>query len=250
MIQKNSLAISKILVISLLFIGCGRQVRTITIDEENGGGSLDGIHSSDGWRGSLPLRVYVSQEILDSTRQEITTASNEEVSAQAILDQIQSAMRTWEEALNMSYGSLFKIAGFTALKGSNFPTLYDPLQQSINGLYYDFAWTRDTQKSEFILATTIWTPKSSNRNAIDRMNVRYNSQFYAFGDSTAHKSKTRKMMVDLWSLSLHELGHGLGLSHVDEVDSVMQPSMHIGENATMRELSANDVERIRSIYLR
>ena len=53
------------------------------------------------------------------------------------------------------------------------------------------------------------------------------------------------------SLAIHELGHLLGLAHVEEgVDpvSVMNPSLFIGEGLTARKLSRGDITRIQTIY--
>jgi hypothetical protein len=53
------------------------------------------------------------------------------------------------------------------------------------------------------------------------------------------------------SLSLHELGHLLGLAHVDSnVDpmSIMNPQLFIGVGLTSRKVSRGDIERMQVIY--
>jgi hypothetical protein len=58
-------------------------------------------------------------------------------------------------------------------------------------------------------------------------------------------------LVDMQSLATHELGHLLGLAHVDEKydsSSIMNPSIFIGEGMAMRSLSVGDIQRIQKIY--
>ena len=65
------------------------------------------------------------------------------------------------------------------------------------------------------------------------------------------ESEADRQVVDMQSLAIHELGHLLGLAHVDEeIDpiSVMNPSLFIGEGLTSRKLSRSDIVRIQTIY--
>jgi predicted Zn-dependent protease len=71
------------------------------------------------------------------------------------------------------------------------------------------------------------------------------------GDSLQLTATESKEVVDMQSLALHELGHLLGLTHVEsDIDqlSVMNPNLFIGEGLTTRKLSRGDVLRIQQIY--
>ena len=60
-----------------------------------------------------------------------------------------------------------------------------------------------------------------------------------------------RLVVDMESLALHELGHLLGLSHVDQsLDrySIMNPSLLIGEGLITRNISRGDIARLQKIY--
>jgi len=71
------------------------------------------------------------------------------------------------------------------------------------------------------------------------------------GDSLTARATKDREVVDMESVSLHELGHLLGLSHVEpdhDSDSIMNPSLFIGEGLTSRRLSKQDIMRIQQIY--
>ena len=136
-------------------------------------------------------------------------------------------------------------------KGSNFASLYEPLDDAQNGHYYDFNWNQATGKPASVLATTIWENDPSDSTAIVKGDIRYNAEFYIFGDALKEFSEGKRTIVDMESLALHEVGHLIGLSHIDEnADrySVMNPSLFIGEGMMTRRLSEADIARVRSIY--
>jgi hypothetical protein len=224
----------------------------VQIDNEPPSSSYDlsGVHSVDGWKDNLPIRIYLSQEILDSINSEIRNSDSSAVSPESIVEQIMSALHTWEDALNYERGTMFQVIGLIPDRGTELNGIYKTLDKPINALYYDFAWLNNTQKSNGVLATTAWRNYLNRPTAIERMSIRYNNQGFVFGDAVNHMSNNRKKIVDLQSLTLHEVGHAIGLSHVNENDSVMYPYMNIGPYETHRDLSENDIERIRFIYSR
>lgn len=195
------------------------------------GASLLGVHSQDGWSKSGPIQFFTSSEI-----------------SEKFVSQLRTAMKTWEKAIGKQ---LFVYQGLESKTGKDFSSLYEPLNDKINGHYLDFTWLSSTGKSSGVLATTIWENDPNNPQRIVKGDIRYNSQYYVFGDALREYSQGQRTVVDLESLALHELGHLLGLSHItpdDDKYSVMNPSLFIGEGMTTRKLSRGDVERIRSIY--
>lgn len=224
------------------FVACGAQVYRVPIhgDEPesatpNGlgqsGSNLHGVHSDNGWAKSLPIHFKTSSQIPD-----------------AVVKNLQEAMRTWELAVGKQ---LFVYDGQEERVGDDFKSLYDPLNDSVNGHYFDFNWSQTTGKSRQVLATTIWENARTDVSSIAKADIRYNMEFYVFGDSLTEYGAGQRTIVDMQSLALHELGHLLGLKHVDEKDdkfSVMNPSLFIGEGMITRKLSSKDIDRIRQIY--
>jgi len=101
------------------------------------------------------------------------------------------------------------------------------------------------------LATTIWDNDPNDPDKILTADIRFNSDFYNIGDSLSGKNPSEKEMVDMQTLALHELGHLLGLAHIDssiDPQSIMNPSVFIGEGLANRRLSKGDIERIQKIY--
>ncbi|MEN9809776.1 MAG: hypothetical protein RLZZ488_1343 [Pseudomonadota bacterium] len=229
------------------FVACGAQSYRISvhgevadkIDRPNtqssgsnlSSGNLPGVHSSAGWKRSLPIRFVTSDEISPD-----------------IVKQLQAAMKAWEMAVGKS---LFAYDGQEAKKGSDFRQLYEPLSDGKNGNYFDNNWFGATGKPNSVLATTIWENSPRDTASIVKADIRYNAEFYVFGNSLEEFSEGKRTIVDMESLAIHELGHLLGLSHVKENEdrfSVMNPSLFIGEGMITRRLSKGDIVRIRSVY--
>lgn len=229
------------------FVACGAQSYRISvhgetpenIDRPNTGtssanlatGSLAGVHSTSGWKRSLPIRFLTSTDIDPQ-----------------VVNQLQSAMKSWELAVGKN---LFKYEGDENRRGSDFRQLYEPLNDTVNGNYFDYNWFKGTGKSNSVIATTIWENNPQDTSSIVKADIRYNAEFYIFGNSLEEFSEGKRTIVDMESLALHELGHLLGLTHINETDdrfSVMNPSLFIGEGMTTRRLSRGDIDRIRTVY--
>lgn len=229
------------------FVACGAQSYRIAvhgstaekIDRPNtqssgsnlSSGALFGVHSALGWKRSLPIRFLTSSEIPEE-----------------VVKQLQMAMKTWEMAVGKP---LFAYDGQESRKGNDFKQLYEPLNDDKNGNYLDFNWFNATGKPNSVLATTIWENSNKEQAAIVKADIRYNAEFYVFGNSLEQFSQGRRTIVDMQSLATHELGHLLGLTHIKENEdrfSVMNPSLFIGEGMITRRLSKGDIERIRSVY--
>jgi hypothetical protein len=229
------------------FVACGAQSYRIsvhgetaeTVDRPNTGtsgsnlsaGNLPGVHSASGWKRSLPIRFVTSAEI-----------------DEGVVKQLQTAMKSWEDAVGKN---LFQYDGGENRTGGDFRQLYEPLSDSVNGNYFDANWFKATGKSNSVLATTIWENNARDKSSIVKADIRYNAEFYIFGNSLEEFSEGARTIVDMESLALHELGHLLGLAHVKEDEdrfSVMNPSLFIGEGMITRRLSRGDINRIRSVY--
>jgi Matrixin len=202
-----------------------------TAGSSGAGANLLGAHSASGWSKNLPIRYKVSIDM----------------SKLGAL-QLRKAMHSWELAVGKV---IFEDQGVENVRGSDFKELYEPLDDTQNGHYYDFNWSLATGKPASVLATTIWENDPRDPAKITKADIRYNAEYYIFGDALKDFSEGKRTIVDMESLALHEVGHLLGLSHISEKTdrySVMNPSLFIGEGMMTRRLSEGDIERIRSIY--
>jgi hypothetical protein len=225
------------------FVACGTGLYKVSVKEDfdqsktaaalpasvDKTSNLYGIHAPQGWA-KLPIPFRFDPNL------------NEEQKIQ-----LMSAMKRWEWATGKI---LFSFDGTHAgVTGDSFKDLYSSLNDSINGNYLDENWGK-TAKPDYVLATTIWT-NGKDYSSITKADLRFNEQFYVIGDAFEIKAEGNREVVDMQSLALHELGHLLGLSHVDEdVDatSIMNPTLFIGENLSSRKLARSDIERIQQIY--
>ena len=225
------------------FVACGSQLYQVSVRDDldtsrvsranpqyaDPESALYGIHASSGWQ-SLPISFRLGTDMDYGQKQELL-----------------AAMQKWEWATGRS---LFRYIGtHQGTNGDTFKDLFSSLGDEINGHYIDEDWDK-TSKPNYVLATTIWN-NTSDYSEIATADIRFNSQHYVIGDSLLVESEANRQVVDMQSLAIHELGHLLGLAHVEEgVDpvSVMNPSLFIGEGLTARKLSRGDITRIQTIY--
>jgi hypothetical protein len=222
------------------FVACGSQLYKVSMkDDTSPTTSADnqdpadpsfGLHAPDGWK-ELPIHFVVAQDI-----------------SQAQLRGLTHAMNTWETAVGRK---LFVFEGVEkGVTGDSFSDLYSSLNDGINGYYLDDNWEK-TGKPQVVLATTIWDNEPTDAKAIRTADIRFNAKFYLIGDSFDLTPVDKREVVDMETLALHELGHMLGLSHMNPaIDSysIMTPSLYIGEGLADRKLSRGDIERIQKIY--
>jgi hypothetical protein len=195
------------------------------------GSNLMGVHSSKGWTNRLPIHFKSAASMTPD-----------------MLNQLRTAMKSWELAVGKT---LFAYDGTESREGNSFPDLYAPLSDVINGHYLDLTWAASTRKPKTVLATCIWENDTKDARYISKADIRYNSESYVFGDTLTEYSQGERIIVDMESLALHELGHLLGLTHISTDEdrySVMNPALFIGEGMITRKLSRGDLDRIRSIY--
>ena len=244
---RYSFAVGVVAYVFGFFVACGAQMYQVPLEDDHDKSKIAaeasdpnsptfGLHSPRGFL-KLPITFKVGHQM------------NEQQKAGLI-----AAMKTWEIAVGKQ---LFEFTGVHEnTDGDSFPDLYSSLRDGINGNYLDADWKK-TGKPEIVLATAIWNNSPRDSAAIDTADIRFNVEDYLVGDALVIKgvyedsSGKFKDPVDMQTLSLHELGHLLGLTHVSsEADSVsiMNPYVYIGEGLTNRHLSAGDIERIQKIY--
>lgn len=225
------------------FVACGAQMYKVSLEDDHGSrldGRKDfaaetrtlpyGLHAPGGWV-KLPIQFKIGTDLTPDQ-----------------LRGLQRAMATWEGAVGKK---LFSYQGIhSGTTGDSFPDLYSSLNDQINGNYLDEHWDK-TGKSPVVLATTIWDNEPNNPDKILTADIRFNSDYYSIGDSLTTKSDGQREVVDMQTLALHELGHLLGLAHIDanvDSQSIMNPSVFIGEGLANRRLSKGDLQRIQKIY--
>lgn len=225
----------------VLFVACGAQFYKVSVDNDlqeerinaaatNPDSPTYGLHAPNGWN-KLPIHFRVGFKLDKEQHAGVT-----------------NAITTWETAVGKK---LFVFDGVHAdVDGDSFKDLYGSLDDLINGTYIDFNWTK-TGKAEAVLATTIWENTSADAMTIATSDIHFNLQHYKIGDSYVLTAEGTREVVDMQSLSLHELGHLLGLAHMKpSIDnySIMNPSLYIGEGMANRRLSEGDITRIQKIY--
>jgi hypothetical protein len=225
------------------FIACGAQMYKVSlhgdheikkgVESANSGDPNSpefGLHAPQGWV-NVPITYRTDPNI-----------------SKVQLMALQGAMKTWELATGKK---LFNYAGaHTNITGDSFPDLFSSLSDSVNGQYLDAHWKK-TGKSNNVLATTIWNNPNNSYQSIDGADIRYNSELYFISDALSQGPVDDREIVDMQSLATHELGHLLGLAHINEnydSSSIMNPSIMIGEGLATRSLSVGDIQRIQKIY--
>ena len=246
---KKSICLYTLNILILLFVfngvvACGSQFYQISVKEdfepsaevkaanpgmEDPESTLYGIHAPSGFE-NLPITIKLGEDM------------NEEQRIHFL-----AAIRVWEWAIGQN---LFEYHGtHSGVSGDTFEDLFSSLDDNINGHYLDNNWGK-TDKPNRVLATTIWTT-TADYSQVAKSDIRFNHERFVIADSLIHSGTHSRDIVDMQSVALHELGHLLGLAHIDaEVDShsIMNPSLFIGEGLTSRRLSKGDIERIQLIY--
>ncbi len=188
-----------------------------------------GLHAPRGWT-QLPIVYSVEKNFTD-----------------AQLKGLQAAMNTWETATGIK---LFSYKGKSVDTGASYPDLFSSLSDSLNNMYDDNNWKKNN-KSDMVLATTIWGNQDNDYNLINTADIHYNTELYFLADALTSRAKDTREIVDMQSLALHEIGHLLGLAHIEDSydsSSIMNPSLYIGEGMATRSLSVGDITRIQKIY--
>jgi hypothetical protein len=243
-LSKYALGVGGLIFAFANFVACGSQLYRVSVEDDleasqvaranpeadNPDSTLYGIHAVRGWQ-QIPIPFRFGQKMTADQKIHFL-----------------AAIKKWEWAVGKK---LFAYQGtHDATTGDTFDDLYGSLSDDVNGQYLDDLWSK-TDKPDYVLATTIWNNNKQDYQVITKADIRFNHQNYIIGDSLRLRAEDNRDVVDMQSLALHELGHLLGLAHVEEkIDdaSVMNPSLFIGEGLTSRELSRGDIERAQLVY--
>jgi len=167
--------------------------------------------------------------------------SNEDLS---LVDQINNAVNKWNNAIGK------KIISIKNESNKYNEYIFSKLK---NGIYFEKitfgqgGWIYNTGKSSNTIASTFY--ETIDKRSISRAVILLNGDSYIFGNASKSSQVNEENFVDMESIMLHELGHFLGLGHVNnEINSVMFPYYPKGNDKNSRVLSENDIKRIRSIY--
>lgn len=227
------------------FVACGSQFYQVSLKDDSHNRQQDsstiegsddpaspnfGLHAPGGWA-ELPIHFKVGY---------LMTAEQKKG--------LLRAMDVWQTAVGRQ---LFSFDGAQdGVSGDSFKDLYSSLDDGVNGHYLDEDWAK-TDKPSLVLATTIWDNDPSNSNKIKTADIRFNANYYTIGDSFVTRAVGSKEVVDIETLAIHELGHLLGLTHMSSAidpQSIMTPSLYIGEGLANRHVSRGDITRIQKIY--
>lgn len=116
------------------------------------------------------------------------------------------------------------------------------LSDSVYSVAYPSNWIISQQG---VLALTSYTYQ--NKELING-DVIFNEEYFDFINRQNAVAPTNKQ-IDIETVFVHELGHFLGMSHIDsslDPNSVMLPN--ITPSTIKRDLSTGDVDRINSVY--
>ena len=230
----NSLSIYFVLMFGWVTTACGVAPQGQSISDTSAPASgmaqsrLGGFHNPMGWENQGEVHVH------------------EDVPKQ-ILPAVLEAIDVWNEAIGFN---LVRFAGLSSTDRGT--TLYASLGDESTILYYETSWEATTGKSAMTLATTIWENQSGGNGHIERGDIILNGEYWAYADAKeAGDEGGEPWLVDASTVIIHEIGHLLGLGHVDDEDdesSVMSPYTKVGPGAWHRHLSSGDTHRIRTIY--
>lgn len=140
------------------------------------------------WKGQFPVKIYISPEVPTELRESVRIAASQ-----------------WNYKFNKE--------AIVIYESDNVPATAK--KDGVNAIYWQKTW--DEAKPEEQARTTILWKGDTITEADILVNAK-NHQFSAFGKLEPHK-------VDFTSLMVHELGHVLGLQHVEGEPSVMQAKL-------------------------
>lgn len=162
------------------------------------------------WKNNLPIAFHIHESVPLEFR-----------------SVIESSMRKWEQAAGRS---LFKISSMSYRGPAN------PRQDGLNVIYWMETWdsNRPTEQGR----TSVYWIGDEIRESDIRINA-FNFKYYIDQPSSIKE-------VHFESLILHELGHVLGLKHMDEGDSVM--GTYLSSSSERNTVSSSDTSSLQCEY--
>lgn len=204
-----------------------------TSNSAAGMNAIDGLDASTGWAGRVDLFA-------------------ESKSSDDIIEATIGAIESWNDAVGYE---LLRYSGTTVSKRGE--ELFSSLSDSMSVIYNEPRWRDTTGKSSQTLATTVWEQDIASGNIV-RGDIILNTQSYDFID-VVNSIYDESNQVDNWlivadaqTVIVHEIGHLIGLGHVDEYtdpDSVMHGRTQVGPDEHLREPSSGDQNLARLLYV-
>ncbi len=161
------------------------------------------------WKGKFPISMYISPDVPTELRESVRIAASQ-----------------WNYKLDKE--------AIVIKESDNIPT--SARKDGTNVIYWNKEWN-DGKASEQARTTIHW--KGDVINEADILVNAKNHMFSGFGSLDSSK-------VDFTSLMVHELGHVLGLQHVNSEPSVMNPTLAL--NTERLHPTATDVNSLKCEY--
>lgn len=137
---------------------------------------------------------------------------------------IQKALKHWNDAANFEIFVL----------DPNINKSMEPKEDGANVIYWRSSW--DKNKSDLQASTNLYWTNQETREA----DILLNAHDFKITDNPKADE------IDLESLLVHEMGHILGLGHIDGKDSVMISKLAFGEKR--QQPSENDLKNLSCRY--
>lgn len=179
---------------------------------------------------ALPVAVYYDRELSDIQ-----------------LLAVELAIEDWETATGINLIEL--IGPDDALDKSAIDGLFSTLDDDRNSIFLFPDW-EISGKDPGTLATTVWESPAQSAD-ISQGDIFFNVDHFNYHEGQQPGDVDLRTGVDMKTVTLHELGHFLGLSHIPsgtDPDSIMGPTLQVGVNAAEKPLSRGDVVRIQQKY--
>ncbi len=199
--------------LQFFFLGCSKGfVLKIGDQDLFAFGSVDAcnfVQNNQGarisWKSSVPVHFIITSTVPAEYDQAIINAAG-----------------TWNSMKRMNLIEVHRDNSYPATAAND----------GTNGIYWLSTWDPDRVKEQG--RTAIKWDVSKIRDADIKINAE-NFKYYVAGDS----SSSGKINVE--SLILHEMGHALGLKHIEQPSSSMQPYLSFGVSRTAGDVDINSL---------